>query len=122
MKTVIKVKYKSLVLDSVKLFNRLVIVSQQDLSIRESLQYELTALPMSLFHRTQFMRKSNKALLGSHIKSMNIAVTATELTEIKTTVIDGGWVLHQLVPGRLRWSEGRRSETWQCRMWHLLIV
>ena len=42
---------------------------------------------MSLFDRKQFMLKSNKALLGSHIKSMNTAVTATELTEIKTTLI-----------------------------------
>ena len=63
MKTV-KIKDKTLVLDSVKLFNRLVIVSQQELSVKESYEFELTAVPMSLFDKTQFMRKPNKALLG----------------------------------------------------------
>ena len=58
---------------------------------------------MSLFDKTKFVRKPNKALLGNHIKSMDIPVAATEPTSIKTTVIDGGWLVHQV-----GWCEGKK--------------
>ena len=47
---------------------------------------------MSLFDNDQYMRKANKAALGTLLKDL---VTTVECTENTCLVIDGGWLLHQ---------------------------
>ena len=44
-----KVNEKKLHINSLKLFNRLIIISQRDMTVETSLQYELTPFPLSLF-------------------------------------------------------------------------
>ena len=43
------VNEKKIDLDSVKLFNRLIIFAQREMTVETSLQYELTPFPLSLF-------------------------------------------------------------------------
>ena len=48
-------------LDSVKLFNRLIIFAQQEMTVEISLQYELTPFPLSQFsNKDHKMNKANK--------------------------------------------------------------
>ena len=58
----------------------------------ESLQYELTQLPMSLFDKNQRMRKANKAVLGKYLKGLT---NNEEWPTGISLVIGGGWLLHQ---------------------------
>ena len=56
------VNEKKMQLDSLKLFNRLIIFSQRDMTVETSLQYELTPFPLSLFsNKDQMMNKTNNA-------------------------------------------------------------
>ena len=49
-------------LDSLKLFKRLIIFAQRDMTVETSLEYELTPVPLSLFsNKAQKMNKANKA-------------------------------------------------------------
>lgn len=99
----LKIKDKEVVIQSLKLFNRLIIISERELTVKDSLAYELTPLPMSLFLDTQYMRKTNKALLGNHIKkSVQKIDTRAQDIIINTTIVDGGWLLHQI-----HWNTGR---------------
>lgn len=100
LKKAVKVKDKKIILDNLKLFNRLMIVGERELSINESLRHELTTLPMSLFSEDQFMRKANKASFGNHLK--DLVVPVSECYGIKTSVIDGGWLIHQI-----KWVQGK---------------
>ena len=69
------------------------VIGERELSISESLCYELTNLPASLFTEKQRMRKTNKAVLGKELKSR---VNSTIAQNIAVTVIDGGWLIHQV--------------------------
>ena len=56
------VNEKKIHLDSVKLFNRLIIFAQREMTVETSLQYELTPFSLSLFsNKDQKMNKANKA-------------------------------------------------------------
>ena len=56
-----KVNEKKIHLDSLILFNRLVIFAQRDMTVKVSLEYELTTFPLSLFsNKDQKMNKANK--------------------------------------------------------------
>ena len=90
-----KVNSKSVVIDSLKLFNRLVLVSDRETTIEDSFKFELTVMPMSLFDQYQMMRKSNKAAYGKFLKDkIGPLVTSSNFTT--PLVIDGGWFLYQL--------------------------
>ena len=94
MKTV-KLNDKQVFVDSLKLFNRLVLISDRETSIEESLKYELTVVPMSLFDDHQMMRKPNKSALGQYLKKLDTQMVNPNNNNI-TVIIDGGWLLHQL--------------------------
>ena len=70
LKKKVNINNKHVVLEPYKLFNRLAIVSQRQLTVHESLGYELTILPSNLFDSKQLMRKATKAKLGQHLKQM----------------------------------------------------
>ena len=57
-----KTNEKKIHLDSLKLFNRLILFAQRDMTVETSLEYELTPFPLSLFsNKDQKMNKANKA-------------------------------------------------------------
>ena len=53
LKKKVKINNKSVVLKPYKLFNRQAVVSKRNLTVAESLGYELTVLPASLFNDKQ---------------------------------------------------------------------
>lgn len=58
-----KINEKRIYMNSLRFFNRLIIIAQRDMIVEESLEYELTPLPLSLFSsKDQKMNKANKAL------------------------------------------------------------
>ena len=71
LKKPIKVNEKTVVI--IKLFTRLILISEKETSVEESLCYELTQVPMtmSLYDNNQQMRKANKAALGTYLKKIN---------------------------------------------------
>ncbi len=61
-------------------------------ALQESLSYELTQMPLSLFDHKQRMRKPNKAALGKHLKGFVDVIECPKNTKL---FIDGGWLLYQ---------------------------
>ena len=86
---------KDIVIDSLTIFNRLVFASERESTLEESLQYELTAMPMSLFNNEQMMRKANNAALGQYLKTV-VDCTVTFSNPSSPLIIDGGWLLYQV--------------------------
>ena len=84
---------KKMQLDSLKLFNRLIIFAQRDMTFEASLQYELTPFPMSLFNNNdQKMNKSNKADFSkTSLKALTDPIDLTN-QPCSTLVIDGEWL------------------------------
>ena len=95
LKHTILINEQETVFDPLKLFNRLIIISEREISIKESLRYELTPLPMTLFEDTQFMRKTDKAAFGTHLKKLIVSGNQ-KVDSFDVTVIDGGWLIHQI--------------------------
>ena len=93
LKNKIKINNKDVVLEPYKLFNRIAVVSQGNVTVSESLGYALTILPTSLFSEEQFMRKAAKGKLGKHLKDK---VHAAHTCNAATLLIDGGWLIHQI--------------------------
>ena len=85
---------RDVILEPYKLFQRLSVAAERQVSLSDSLAYELTIFPTSLFDDNYFMRESKKFRLGNYLK-----VKVSPLSEscsAELTVIDGGWLLHQL--------------------------
>jgi hypothetical protein len=85
------VNEKKIHLDSLKLFNRLIIFAQRDMTVETSLQYELTPFPLSLFsNKDQKMNKANKAEFAN--TSLKALTDPLDLTNQPccTLVIDDG--------------------------------
>ncbi len=101
-----KVNEKKIHLDSLKLFNRLIILAQRDMTVETSLQYELTPFPLSLFsNKNQKMNNANKA--GFSKTSLKDLTDLLDLTNqpSSTLVVDGGWLLYMV-----KWEQG---QSWQ---------
>lgn len=101
-----KINEKKIHLDSLKLFNRLIIFAQRDNTVETSLEYELTPVPLSLFsNKDHKMNKANKA--GFSKTSLKGLTTPLDLTNqpCSTLVVDGGWLLYMV-----KWEQG---QTWQ---------
>ena len=81
------------VANDLKLFNRLISIADQKLSLLEGLAYELIQLPLSLFDHKQQMRKPNKAVFAKHLIKGYVNVTQSPVAT--KLVIDGGWLLYQ---------------------------
>ena len=64
-----KVNGEKLVIDSLKLFNRLIVISEREVKTKEALRFELTPKPMSLFDKNQKLRKPDKAALARSLKA-----------------------------------------------------
>ena len=101
-----KVNEKKIHLDSLKLFNRLIIFAQRDMTVETSLQYELTPFPLSLFSsKDQKMNKANKADFSKiSLKALTDPLDLTNQT-CCTLVIDGRWLLYMV-----KWEQ---HQTWQ---------
>ena len=97
-----KVNGKKLVIDSLKIFNRLIIISEREVMTKQCLRFELTSTPMSLFDKDQKLRKPDKAALAKVLKAF---VDPVEHPLCTSLVIDGGWLLHNV-----RWDT---SITWK---------
>ena len=72
------------------------VAAERDLTIRESLGYELTIQPASLFDNEQFMRKARENLKNR--------VTSRDMDKNHNSgvVVDGGWLIHQIT-----WQAGK---------------
>lgn len=91
-----KISEKKIHLNSLRFFNRLIILSQRDMTVETSLEYELTPLPLSLFsNKDQKMNKANKASFSS--TSLKVLTDPLDLTykPCSSLVVDGGWLLYK---------------------------
>ena len=97
LKKKVIVNQKEVAIDSQILFDRLIFAADRDSTLKESLAFELTVLPLSLFNNEQMLRKANKAVFGKFLK--NICTTSKVEAHCNSTIpllIDGGWLLHQI--------------------------
>ena len=91
----VKVNGKDVYIDTLKLFTRLMIIGERELNVKDSLCYELTPLPTPWFDDKQGMRKTNKAALGTVLKS-KFPTTTSENLHVQVEVIDGGWLIYKV--------------------------
>ena len=101
-----KVDEKKIHINSLRFFNRLIILAQRDMTVETSLEYELTLLPLSLFsNKDQKMNKANKAIFSK--TSLKVLTDPLDLTDqpCYSLVVDGGWLLYMV-----KWEQG---QTWQ---------
>lgn len=106
LRNIPKINEKKTHLNSIKLFNRLVIFAQRGMTIETSLRYELTPFPLSLFSsKNDKMNKANKADFSN--TSLKILTNPLDLMDQQfcTLVVDGGWLLYMV-----KWERG---QTWQ---------
>lgn len=92
-----KINEKKIHLNSLKLFNRLILFAQRDMAVQTSLEYELTPFPLSLFSsKDQKMNKANKAVFST--TSLKELTDVLDLTEepCSSLVVDGGWLLYMM--------------------------
>ena len=105
LRNIPKTNEKKIHLDSLKLFNRLILFAQRDMTVETSLEYELTPFPLSLFsNKDKKMNKANKA--GFAKTSLKKLTDPLDLTSqpCSTLVVDGEWLY------RVKWEQG---QTWQ---------
>ena len=95
LKRTVRVNEKDIVIDSLTIFNLLVFASERESTLEDSLQYELTAMPMSLFNNEQMTRKANKAALGQYLKNV-FDCTVISTNPSSPLIIDGGWQLYPI--------------------------
>ena len=101
-----KLNERKIHLNSLRLFNRLIIIAQRDMTIEASLEYELTPLPLSLFsNKDHKMNKANKTVFSN--TSLKVLTDPLDLTNqpCSSLVVDGGWLLYMV-----KWEQGH---TWQ---------
>ena len=97
LRNIPKINEKKIHLDSIKLFNRLIIFAQRDMSVEGSLEYELTPFPLSLFSsKDKKMNKVNKAAFS--MTSLKKLTDPLDLADqpCSSLVVDGGWLLHMV--------------------------
>lgn len=106
LRNIPKINDKRIHLNSVKLFNRLIIFAQRDMALENSLEYELTPFPLSLFsNRDQKMNQANKAGFSkTSLKKLTQPLNLSSQT-CSSLVVDGGWLLFMT-----KWEQG---QTWQ---------
>ena len=93
LRKTIKISGSPKVIDSLALFNRLVMISDRQGEVCDAFAFESTPMPLSLFDQGQNMRKAQKSVLGKHLKSFD--ATGPIVQQNPSIVIDGGWLLHQ---------------------------
>ena len=102
-----KVNGEELIIDSLKLFNRLIAISEREVKTKEALRFELTPTPLSLFDKNQKLRKPDKSALGRSLKSYVAPVEEPPCTSL---VVDGGWLLHNVKwEANLTWKDIAQS-------------
>ena len=105
LRNIPKINEKKIHLDSIKLFNRLIIFPN-GMSVEGSLEYELTPFPLSLFSsKDQKMNKANKAAFST--TSLKKLTDPLDLADqpCSSLVVDDGWLFHMV-----KWEQ---SQTWQ---------
>jgi len=87
------VKEKKIHPDSLKMFNRLIIFAQRDMTVERSLQYELTTFPLHMFsNKEQKMNKANRADFSkTSLEALTYQLDLSNQPSC-TLVIDGGWL------------------------------
>jgi len=96
LKNVVSIRKQRVNIDPVLLFVRLIVLAERSDNIQPYFEYELTAVPTSLFADTM-MRKPNKAslihsLLGKDAQN----VDDEEITVTRHHVVDGGALLRKV--------------------------
>ena len=106
LRKISKVTEKKLHINSLKLFNRPIIISQRDMTVEKSLEYGLTPFPLSLSsNKDQKVNKANKAgFSNTSLKGLTDPLNLTDQL-CSSLVVDGGWLLHMV-----KWEQG---QTWQ---------
>ena len=105
-----KVNEEKIHLNSLRFFNRLIILTQWDMTVQTSLEYELTPLPLSLFsNKDQKMNKANKAIFSK--TSLKALTDPPDLTDqpCSSLVVHGGCLLYMVSGNKARL--GRRLPT-----------
>ena len=101
-----RVNEKKIHINSLKLFNWLIIIAHRDKTDETSLEYELTPFPLSLFsNKDQKMNKANKS--GFSNTSLKRLTDPLNLTDqpCSSLLVDSGWLLYMV-----KWRQG---QTWQ---------
>ena len=93
-KNTISVRGQEVVVNPTLLFMRITCIINDSAEMEEHLKYELAKQPPSLFDKGT-MRKSNKSILGSVLKSK--VDVRNEAPENALYVLDGGHLLHSVV-------------------------
>ena len=99
----IKIDKEKVHVDPLLLFSRLLVLIEREEDIRSYFQYELTAVPTSLF-QDSMMRKSSKAKLGQALKKKT--TMSTYNLDQSFHVLDGGALLH-----KVKWIKDRSYQS-----------
>ena len=92
----IKINNKTVQIDPLVLFIRCATLAERmDDDIVSYFEYEMAPIPPSLF-KDGFMRKGNKADMANALQEKLTQTGVNECPRSAITVIDGGWLVHQL--------------------------
>ncbi|KYN08445.1 hypothetical protein ALC62_00577 [Cyphomyrmex costatus] len=94
----VKIDSTKIPINPLLLFQRMCVLKQTDVDMKKYLQFELAPFPLSLF-TAEGMRKGTKSTLYSAFEPLTTPVQPTEKT---LHIIDGGYLLHKVVWGRLQ--------------------
>ena len=97
----LKVNQKAVYLAPYVMFTRLTVAAERKLTVKDSMWWELTIQPTSLFNDQHFMREAHKSKLGKHLKDKAGPMEA-DMANMDAVVVDGGWFIHQL-----KWEKGK---------------
>ena len=89
----IKVRGQEAIVNPALLFMRITCVMKDSSDMEDYLTYELAQQPPSLFDKG-FMRKTNKSVLATHLRSH--VTISSEIPSHSIFVLDGGYLLHTI--------------------------
>ena len=119
LRRVSKVNDRKLHINSLKLFKRLLIITQRDMTVEASLKYELTPVPLSLFsNKDQKMNKANKAAFcNTSLKRLSNSLNFTD-PPCPSLAVNGGCLLYMV-----KWEQvGKKLLTATSAMFSILKV
>ena len=97
LRKAVTINKKAVILAPYVLFQRMAVAAERKLTLKDSLAFELTTEPASLFNSDHFMRESHKAKLGQHLKdTVSSKEPDPSSCSGSSLVIDGGWLVHMI--------------------------
>ena len=95
LKNIVRIQNQTANIDPTQLFTRLIVLAERYDDIKSYFEYELTAIPTSLF-TDNFMRKPNKASLIQSLSGKEFQlIDESEIISSKYNVVDGEALLRK---------------------------